>query len=203
MSNIVALVLLAASVWGFFGFVTPRYEAVKALKDERIAYQAALDKARELDALRGQLVSKYNSVSAGDLARLSKLLPDSVDNVRLIININNVANRYGMVIKDIKIDQPAGTLGRSSSAPNAASGVIAGQPGGAVSPGPSNYSVLPSFEFLNMSFSVSGPYGSFKGFLSDLERSLRVVDVTSISFTVGKGDFSTYDFKIKTYWLKQ
>jgi len=35
---------------------------------------------------------------------LAKLLPDTVDNVRLVLNINNVAENYGVIIRNIAIE---------------------------------------------------------------------------------------------------
>ena len=54
-------------------------------------------------------------------------------------------------------------------------------------------------------------YSNFVSFVKDLEKSLRVVDVNSITFSstesVGtsqaSSDMYKYEFKVKTYWLKK
>jgi Tfp pilus assembly protein PilO len=54
-----------------------------------------------------------------------------------------------------------------------------------------------------VSFKVDSDYETFVSFLQDVEKSLRIVDVTDLTFTAP--DKSTnYDFgiTIKTYWLK-
>ena len=38
-------------------------------------------------------------------------------------------------------------------------------------------------------------------FLDDLEKSLRIADVTSLAFSSDKGAKNTYGVAIKTYWL--
>jgi hypothetical protein len=38
-------------------------------------------------------------------------------------------------------------------------------------------------------------------FLQDLEHSLRLIDVESLSFSAAPGDNNTYAFTIRTYWL--
>ena len=48
------------------------------------------------------MTQKYNSFDPNDLAKLQTLLPDNVDNIRLILEIENVAAPYGMVLKDVK-----------------------------------------------------------------------------------------------------
>ncbi len=39
------------------------------------------------------------------------------------------------------------------------------------------------YDYVTLSFSVSGTYDIFRTFLADLESSLRLVDVTSIAFS--------------------
>lgn len=39
-------------------------------------------------------------------------------------------------------------------------------------------------------------------FLADLERSVRIVDVEAVTFSVGEGDLTQYGVSIKTYWLR-
>ena len=50
---------------------------------------------------------------------------------------------------------------------------------------------------------VTASYDNFIAFLKDLEKSLRLVDVVSLTFTAPESS-PTYDFTIglKTYWLK-
>jgi Tfp pilus assembly protein PilO len=62
----------------------------------------------------------------------------------------------------------------------------------------------------NLEFSTTGTYNNFLNFMKDLENNLRIVDISSISFSsnassgVGSvaSNIYTYDFKIKTYWLE-
>ena len=83
------------------------------------------------------------------------------------------------------------------------------QGGGAAKPVPKDYGVF------DLEFSTSGSYDNFINFTKDLEKNLRIVDISSISFSsevssgIGGAGLKTisseiykYDFKIKTYWLK-
>jgi len=49
---------------------------------------------------------------------------------------------------------------------------------------------------------VTGPYSSFKGFLVDLEQSLRLSDVTALNFRAAGFDFDQYNMTLRTYWLR-
>ena len=54
-----------------------------------------------------------------------------------------------------------------------------------------------------MSFKVSAPYENFVKFMKDLEQSLRIVDVTALSFKANANNIYDYSVSIKTYWLKK
>jgi Tfp pilus assembly protein PilO len=143
-----------------------------------------------------------------NLARLQKLLPNNVDNIRLILEIEQIAAPYGMALTDIKYD----TTDTSTDTKTAVVGVVQG--GGVAKQAPSDYGTF------NLEFSTSGSYNNFISFTKDLENNLRIVDISSISFSsdttapsAGSGsssnvskinspDIYKYDFNIKTYWLK-
>jgi Tfp pilus assembly protein PilO len=55
---------------------------------------------------------------------------------------------------------------------------------------------------VGISFSVTASYDNFQNFLTDLEKSLRLVEITDLS--VNGNNTGLYDFSVglKTYWLK-
>lgn len=177
MKSFLPFILILAAVGLFFGYVDPAYQDLKGVRQEARAYDEALTKSRELQAVRDQLLSKYNTFSPQDLARLEKLLPDSIDNVRLILDIDNIAARYGMRVRNVTLDDMsnrAAALGEDTA-------------------------LLRS---VTLSFSVSAKYEDLLRFLADLERSLRLLDVTGLSFTARDGALNEYSVSVRTYWLK-
>jgi Tfp pilus assembly protein PilO len=190
---IMPIILMGIAAVGFFMFTRPLYQNISALKAEAITYNEALSNSKALENERDKLTAKYNSISAENLVKIQKLLPDNIDNIRLILEIEKIAAPYGMILKDVRYDTNNGKV-----AP--AAGVIAG--GGLPAAGQSRYGVW------NLEFSTSGTYDNFLNFTRDLESNLRIVDISTVSFssdTDSKGGASgvyTYNFKIKTYWLK-
>ena len=180
MKFIFPIILLIASVGLFVVYVNPTYQHDQALSAEASDYNQALSKASELRARREELTQQYDAIDSSDIDRLTKLLPDSVDNVRLIININDIAEKYGMNIKDIQISED-----------NANSGETLG-------PNTQSYGTI------TLSFGITSTYENFEAFLKDLESSLRIVDVTSLSFSSASAKNDTYDYSVslQTYWLK-
>jgi len=179
----VLFLIIAGSI--FFWYINPVYSAVQSLVAQESQYDQALSKARELQDVRDQLLARYNTFSQTDLDRLGKLVPDSIDNVRLTLDLDSMASKYGMRVRNVSIDTNNNTP--------AGAGVQNGQ-----QIGPSSQ----AYESVAISFSVSGSYTIFRQYLTDLEKSLRLGDVIGISFT--PNDTGIYDFNVllKTYWLK-
>ncbi len=186
-------ILIGIAVTGFFMITNPLYKDVLQLREQMASYNEALDNSKVLENERDKLTKKYNAIDPGDLVKLQKLLPDNVDNIRLILEIEKIASPYGMILKDVKYD-----IISKSEAKNA--GVI--QPSEA-------QSQTKDYGTWSLEFSIQGSYNSFLNFLKDLENNLRIVDVSSIAFSsVSTGanlplsDSYNYAFKIKTYWLR-
>ncbi len=196
---LIPVLILGIAVTGFFVFVTPMYKEVSVLKTEVAAYNEALDNSKALENERDKLTAKYNTIDPEDLSRLQKLLPDNIDNIRLILEIEKIASPYGMVLKNVKYNSDENV----SSTPGEA--VIRG--GGIAPQETSN-----EYGTWNLEFSVTGSYNNFINFTNDLETNLRIVDVGGVSFTSSQAgaleksnsaQVYTYNFKIKTYWLKK
>jgi len=174
----IALILIA--VFLFFGFIDPTYSDVQGLQTEIAQFDEALEKSKELQAIRDELLSKYNTFSSSDIERLEKMLPDNVNNVRLILDIDGIAGTYGLSIRNISVSE-RGVNGEE---------VV----------GPDNR----AYGSVELGFTVSGGYRDFANFIKDLEKSLRLVDISGISFsTIGSEvDFYDYTVGVRTYWLK-
>ncbi len=178
MKFLVPLILIAAAISGFFLYTNPQYQNLKA----RIAdYQKIVEantKAAQLKAVREKLTDARKKIAESDVDKISKMLPDSVENVGLIIDIDNIASKYGMRIRNTKVSEMAG---RTSAAV-----------------GPDSK----KFGAITLGFSVSSTYENFLIFLKDLEASVRLVDVTMLSFAASKDGKYEFSVTLQTYWLK-
>ncbi len=192
MRYIFPSILILLSIASFILFTSPTYKEIKTLKQEAAAYDAALTNALNLQKVRDTLSEKYRSLTPEQIDRLSKLLPDNVDNIRLIIDIQRIATNYGMLLTSVKFDTlAADPLPVSPDA-------VQGTP----------ETILEEekeYGSFNLEFNTAASYQTFLLFLADLEKSLRIIDISSINFTSDTeetGDTYKYGFKIKTYWLK-
>ncbi len=190
--NATALILIVLAIGIFFTFTRGKLAELKSIQAVNKDYQKAIDNSAELVKVRDSVLKSYNDISETDRDRLNKIVPDNVDNVRLIIDVkDDIAARHGLLLKNIKTASPdaATTQGtaQAGAAPDSAAGMSTGEKYGVVT----------------LSFSVSTSYETFVNFLKDLEASLRIMDISRLS--IAAGDKGTYDFSvdIKTYWLKQ
>ena len=195
------IILIGIAVSVFFVLADPLFKEISALKALGTSYNEALDNSKALENERDKLTAKYNAINPDNLTRIEKLLPENVDNIRLILEIEQIASPYGMVLKDVKYNA-------TNPSTAIATGTIV--QGGGVAEKP----IVKDYGVFDLEFSTSGSYDNFINFTKDLERNLRIVDISSISFSSdstgigGVGVKTTsleiyrYDFKIKTYWLK-
>ena len=199
---ITPIILLIISVVGFVTFTNPIVNDISKINTEIASYNEALNNAKSLEDERDKLTKKYNAIDQSNLDKLQKLLPDNVDNIRLILEIEKIAKPYGMELKDVKYDVTQAD--KKNSTPTATT-----------TPSISDNSAAKGdnkqYGTWNLEFSTEGTYPNFISFVKDIESNLRIVDISSISFSsdtdspLGKtktpGSYK-YDFKIKTYWLK-
>ena len=166
-------------------------------------YNIALNNSTELQKTRDSLIETYKNVTKEDKDRLTHLLPSTIDNIGLILEIEKIANLHGMPIGNIKFET---TSLESQVSPTTDNIVVAESDPAANLP----YGVFP------MEFVIEGKYETFISFLKDLEHNLRLVDVKAISFdvpttttttsqvagTTNDSSIYSYTLKVDTYWLK-
>jgi Tfp pilus assembly protein PilO len=187
--TIISIVGVLGAIGIFFFYTRPTYDDVQVTQSKIVEYDAALQKAAELQALKQDLLKKYNAFNPNDLDRLKKLLPDHVDNVRLILDLDSLAQRHAMAVQNVVV-----TTQQVDSATQSAVGAISSSKQG--------------YDSITMKFTTQSTYPTFQQFLSDLESSLRIVDLVSLKITpstdgsTGKEPGYSFDVTIKTYWLK-
>jgi hypothetical protein len=199
--NITATILIVLAVGIYATYTRGVWADASAVKTVNDSYASAIDNAGKLISVRDQVLKSYNDISAGDRDRIDKMIPDTVDNIRLIIDLNSVALQHGFSLKNITAAAKSDSSGGASSGnPPSGASVLANPSSAAANP----LSIsVPTLDTVTVSFSVSAPYQQFISFMQDLEASLRVMDLTHL--TVSANDTGTYDFGVQltTYWLRQ
>jgi len=181
----ILFVLSAAGL--FVWYINPTYQSIKELGIQAGQYNAALTQSSEVKQVRDQLLARRNTFAADDIRRLERLLPNNIDNIRLIIDINDIAARYHLQVTDVSFTSDQENVQGTLAGGNSTLGT------------------------LGFSFTVSAGYEDFLAFLNDLQRSLRLIDVTYVKFTTGttagaltgtSAQTTKYNVQVKTFWLK-
>lgn len=184
--NLLPIILIIASVVGFFGYVDPTYQRVK--QENQIIAQSneALALAGKLKDKKAQLANLVGAISQTDKDRLIKALPDNADSVRLAIDVLSIARNHGVTVRDVGV----------SDVKKAAVAVKQ------VSSSDSSDSSGATYGETSLGLKLSASYQNFLAFLNDVETSLRFADVNSIKFDSSDTGVYQFDISVTSYWLK-
>src|SRR3989344_153515 len=180
MKNNTAIILLLLSVGLFYTFTNDQYQDVKKLYALSSEYRNVLQSVSAIVELRDRLLVTYETFPKAEVERINEVLPDNIDNVQLALDLDAMASRYGISIESIQAEVGVG---------NDASLVVL----------PENAGV---YEKATVSLSFVANYENFMRLLADIEKSLRIMDVKSISFQTSESGFYEYEISADTYWLK-
>lgn len=175
------LILLGTGAGLFVLYTDPAYQKTKVLAVQAASYDQALNTSQELRKIRDQLIARRNTMPEAELKKLERMLPDNVDNIRLIIDINGIATRHSLTLKDVSLGEISDSVVSESPLAAGASGDTLGS--------------------VTLDFTVLATYDQFLAFLQDIEHSLRLLDIEQLDFTVGETGRDEFSFTIRTYWL--
>jgi hypothetical protein len=197
--NVYATILIILAIGLYFTVTQTVFNDTKKIQASNTEYVNAIESAKRLIAVRDQVLADYNNLTEDDKTRLDKLVPKSVDNIRLIIDLNNVALQHGFSLKGIKaVAASSGSNGAKSPSQNSMPVVNSGMQG-------ANGQLAiatPVLDKVTVSFGVSAPYQQFISFLQDLEASLRIMDVSHLSVTADEKGIYDWKVELQTYWLR-
>lgn len=188
---------LALSAGLFFTYIRPAWDVLGAFQDQEARVNIAVTDSSELKNRTTELVTKYAEFEANgtSLNKLLTSLPDSVDAVRLVINIDALAQAHDVTIVSFELPQPE----RAPAAQN-----VAQSPDAAVVADPIGEATV--------RLVAKGSYADLKAFLQRIERSLTILDITQLTLApslegvvadakTAKNDLQA-SVTLKTYWLR-
>jgi Tfp pilus assembly protein PilO len=188
--NITAIILIILAAGIYFTVTQSMWDGAKQVKAVNDQYLSAIANAARLVSVRDKVLQDYNNIAQADRDRLDKMLPSTVDNIRLIIDLNNIAVQHSLNLKGIRaVANASASSGSAASTPTLAKG--------------SSGISAPTLDTVDITFSVTAPYQQFLSFLQDLEADLRIMDIKHLSVGVADDGSYTFNVTMKTYWLRQ
>ena len=179
------VILIAICIGAYFMYIDPMVNQVKALDMKLGEYNRVLQKSKDIKAKREAVQAQYESLSETDTARLSKIIPDKFNQEVFANDINFMVSKYGMKIKDFKVSRS------SPQNPEQAIGEVKSD----------------TYVTSSVSFTVSGQYDQFLKLLGDVESSLQLLDVSSLSVRSSTGnklgdDQMSFTLSMNTYSIR-
>ena len=181
-------ILLLAAAGIFFLYIKVQYsddvtKSVQVLQKTKQDLIATRSNLTELVMRQKVLQTNRNNFSEQQLSRLDTMLPESINPVLFIMELDTLAKTQAMSIKNIKFEP----MKKAQS--NAQAGAVAVK--------------KELYDTFSVSFDVTGSYASFYTFMTAIEKGLRITDVTSIVVTANdKVDVYQYTIKAQTYSMK-
>ena len=179
MKNTTAIVVIIISIALFYTYIMPEYDKIQVLRTNLADYESIIQNVSSLANKRDELLVKYNNIPGAEINNLTKTLPDYIDTVRLAMDFDNISAKYGISIKSFQV------LNTNNSNTTIADATAS-----------------KAYGATTVSFSFVTTYNNFRSFMKDIEQSLRIIDVKSVSFTSSDNGLNEYNVSIQTYWLK-
>lgn len=173
--NIITLLFLIVAISVFWFWTRPLLAEIDVLKVEKDSFDQALARSRELQELRDEILDKFNSVSQDDLGRLSKMLPKDAETTKLLVQLSDMSDASGGVVLNF-LD-------------------VQGMVSGVTTKG----SEL-GYQKADLRVNISAKYEDFLVFLTELQKSLRLIDVEQIDFFAGDENFYEFNINAKAYY---
>lgn len=170
---IIFLALTALIGWQYFW---PTFEKVSGLREDLMDWGGKLEEARNLSQKLAALKQKYEAMPE-EIARIIQALPSQDDIPGLLVQLEQLAAQNGLILNNVSFETPE----KAGAGGSAAGGVNANLT--------SKKTSLPAgVKTLEIKLSLTGPQGSFSAFLPAIEKNLRIMDVSEISFGAGSSD---------------
>ncbi|KKQ76938.1 MAG: hypothetical protein A3A96_01290 [Candidatus Zambryskibacteria bacterium RIFCSPLOWO2_01_FULL_39_39] len=176
--SIVSYIILTLAIG--YSFVYPSLGDLSTLSDQKQKYVDSLEIVNNIENKKNELLDKLNEISADDKKSIETILPNSLEFVKLISQIDVVASKYAISINTITSREVA------PHSPNSIEDVVPQQ----------------TYRSSVIGFSFSASYDDANAFLDDLEKSLRILDVRSVKLETQDAGVYAYNVEFETYWFK-
>lgn len=179
----IVLLVLASAIFVFGLF--PAWSGVQMARAEIQKLIRLNDELQEIARIRDDLTAQYNAIPQSDLNKLSAMLPSGFGSAQFLRDMEALATKYGMFLKNIDFVTKEKTQTTQIQLP-----------------------VQRLVASIDVSFNARGSYESFRSYLKDLEKMARIIDISDISFSgvqlaVEKGPvLLEYSMKGVTYYLR-
>lgn len=159
---ILPISLIVLGIVAIFMYIYPAYQDARDIQSEIDEYETALSQVGEIQQLRDNLLRQYNQLPQTSTYVMNRVLPDSLDTVRVLVELNQMALPHNLSVQGITFTN------RSDSAESREQNAEEAAP-------------RKPYESAQLNFSVSGSYENVLSFVRDVEQSTRLIDITRLT----------------------
>ncbi len=170
-SSLSQFALLIVAVAIIFTYIQPAFADIKLLQDERAEYQDAKDKAADFNMQLNALLAQVQSFRRADVAALETYLPNQIDVVATMADIETIARRNNVQITEL--------VAAETVNPN--EGVLLDD----------EEAQLPNVSFQDFEMKLSGGYENVKAMLRDIERNKYLLEIVRMQFGLTEDSVSS------------
>ncbi len=159
---------------GGYVYDVPADQSIIKLREFKNSNEEDSNKLKEAIVKINDLKKEYEGIDQYTQDRLNIMIPDSINNVRLMSEITTLMSSFGLPASGISITKEV------------------------------EDKKLPGIGIYSISFSTKGSYFDLKDLLSKLETSMRLFSVQSVSFSPSEkpDEPMTVSIKMNTYYIK-
>lgn len=181
ITRIVPILLVLVSIGLFVLYINPTYTSrIVPLRAELAQYNSALAAAEDFNTKEAQLAKERSAIPPESIAKLESYLPDGVDNVQLILDLNGLAARSGVQLSNFNIRNDVGDPTSQPLTPTSGTQTV---------------------DSLDVTVKAVGTYNAFRSFLNGVEHSLRPLDLIQMTVSDSATGVYSYDMTFRMYWL--
>ncbi|MEK7460549.1 MAG: hypothetical protein AAB628_03310 [Patescibacteria group bacterium] len=168
----------------FLGFaifyVAPLYGEINTQRaDLQVLNESAKD-TEKIQQVINQTLKSLNSVDPMVIKRLETFIPETIDEVRFVNDIQGVGVKNGLAVSNIKIEDKAkemnvGSAGKGSTP-------VALEPLSLSAKNAGSAAQKNKYVTTKITFDVIASYEGFRLLVNDLEKSLGLINITELSF---------------------
>lgn len=188
IKNIFSFAVLIFSVIFLFLYVKPLYGLTEKRRADIALLNEALGKANSVKSVIKETEIILSDISSFERARFDTFLPSTIDEIRFVNNLISITRARSVVAENIKIEKRSTGSSQESAGKDSLKGGLQkvfslekGNPGD-TTPLTSGTTPAGVYVATPVSFSFIASYPTMLLVLNDIEKSLGLINVNSLSF---------------------
>ena len=187
----IALIILSIGI--IFTYIKPAFGDITALQEQISVYQEERGKVASVNASLEQKLQIIDTVFSADKDRLVNYLPDLIDPLVVMRDIDTIADLSGVIVSDVVDNGPVEEAIEESIDPYAVYDPYAPVVD-SLSGGPYAYS---------FALTVNGSYNQLKDLVELLEQNNYPLEIRELNIQASEGGFLNGEFLLYSYSLNQ